>query len=349
MSSLAESPSGAIVVPCSDLSEALAFYCEQLGFRVERISPADDPERAVVVGMGIRLLIERNHEGPAPTLCLEGQPGPPIDGPDGVRILRLARPEMVLPKLKSRLTICRAEDGPSVEGRAGMSYRDLIPDRGGGRFVASLIRVEDAGPVPDYVHFHDVRLQLIHCLRGWVRLVYEDQGPPFVVHPGDCVLQPPGIRHQVLESSAGLEVLEFCSPARHDTFGDLELGLPNTVGQKTGRLWRDQRFVHHQAKRSPWRSGEWPGWEVRDCGIGAATLELGSLRVHRFGDAQQPPIVLPSHSGEVRFLFVDRGALVASCPVPESLERGDAITVPPGLEITLSDIAEGTEIVEVQM
>jgi quercetin dioxygenase-like cupin family protein len=41
---------------------------------------------------------------------------------------------------------------------------------------------------------------MIYCHRGWVRVVYEDQGEPFVMHPGDCVLQPPGIRHRVLEA-----------------------------------------------------------------------------------------------------------------------------------------------------
>ena len=46
---------------------------------------------------------------------------------------------------------------------------------------------------------------MIYCMKGWVRLVYEDQGEPFLLEPGDCVLQPPEIRHRVLESPPGLD------------------------------------------------------------------------------------------------------------------------------------------------
>ena len=89
------------------------------------------------------------------------------------------------------------------EGRAGMLYRDLIPSRLGGRYIASHITIPDGGPVADWVHFHRIALQMIFVRRGWVRVVYEDQGEPFVMNAGDMVLQPPEIRHRVLESSPG--------------------------------------------------------------------------------------------------------------------------------------------------
>ena len=41
--------------------------------------------------------------------------------------------------------------------------------------MASHIRIEKGGPVPDYVHFHRVRFQCIFCYRGRVRVVYEGQ------------------------------------------------------------------------------------------------------------------------------------------------------------------------------
>ena len=44
--------------------------------------------------------------------------------------------------------------------------------------VASHIRVGTDGPVPDYVHFHRVQFQIIYCVRGWAKLVYEDAGAP---------------------------------------------------------------------------------------------------------------------------------------------------------------------------
>src|SRR5215468_913916 len=115
-------------------------------------------------------------------------------------------------------------------GRAGMQYRDLIPGRLGGRFIASHIRIPGGGPVPDYVHFHKIRFQMIYCRKGWTRLVYEDQGEPFLLSAGDCVLQPPEIRHRVLEASPGLEVIEIGTPALHDTIADWALPLPNGRG-----------------------------------------------------------------------------------------------------------------------
>src|SRR5207237_1333899 len=126
-------------------------------------------------------------------------------------------------------------------GRAGMQYRDLIPGRLGGRVIASQIRIPDGGPVADYVHHHRVRFQMIYCRRGWVRVVYEDQGPPFAMREGDCVLQPPGIRHRVLEASRGLEVIEVSAPSDHETFRDHELELPS-ANERRERVFSGQRF-----------------------------------------------------------------------------------------------------------
>ena len=110
-----------------------------------------------------------------------------------------------------------ADQAPWVIGRAGMEYRDLIPSRLGGSIIASHIRIPDGGPVPDMVHFHSVGFQLIYCYKGWVDLVYEDQGPPFRLHAGNCVIQPPEIRHRVLFASENIEVIEIGVPAEHVT------------------------------------------------------------------------------------------------------------------------------------
>ena len=88
-----------------------------------------------------------------------------------------------------------------------MHYRDLVPSRLGGAMIASHIRIPDGGPVPDMVHFHKVGFQLIFCIRGWVDVVYEDQGGPRRLAAGDCFIQPPRIRHRVLEASDGEEAL----------------------------------------------------------------------------------------------------------------------------------------------
>ena len=143
------------------------------------------------------------------------------------------------------------------------------PGRLGGRFIASHITIPAGGPVPDYVHYHDVRYQSIHCVRGWVRVVYEDQGPPFVLEAGDCVLQPPGIRHRVLESSPGLEVVEVGSPAAHPTSR-----RPRVAAADDGRA--SGANVRRAAVRPP------------PCvGGDAAAVASRRLRVHRHRDRRR--------------------------------------------------------------
>ena len=60
---------------------------------------------------------------------------------------------------------------------------------------------------------------------------------------GDCILQPPGIRHQVLESFDYLEVIEVTSPADHATFSDFNMELPNSTVAHT-RTFNGQQFTH---------------------------------------------------------------------------------------------------------
>lgn len=165
-------------------------------------------------------------------------------------------------------------------GRAGMRYRDLLPERHGGAFIASHFRILDGGPVPDYVHFHKFRFQTIFCRKGWVRVVYEGQGDPFVMYAGDCVLQPPENRHRVLESSAGAEVVELGTPAEHITMADHNLALP-TPELYPQRDFSSQRFVRHVAAEATWSPWRMDGFEMRDTGIAAATAGLAGVRVLR--------------------------------------------------------------------
>lgn len=197
---------------------------------------------------------------------------------------------------------------PKSTGRAGMEYRDLIPDRLDGHVIASHIRINDGGPVPDYVHYHKVDFQIIYCTAGSVRVVYEDQGPPFLIQPGDCILQAPGIRHRVLESSSGAEVIEVSSPAEHETWVDHELLLPSdTVA--TERTYGGQRFVRHIANEATWlRPGD--GLECRETGILEASGGIGDVRVYRTSQ----DLTVTFDTTATSLLFVLKGtASHASC------------------------------------
>jgi quercetin dioxygenase-like cupin family protein len=239
-----------------------------------------------------------------------------------------------------------------------MRYRDLLPDRLGGRFIASHIAIPDGGPVPDYVHHHRIRFQLIFCHRGWVRVVYEDQGPPFVLHPGDCVLQPPGIRHRVLEASPGLHVVELSCPAEHVTLLDHELTLP-TPDVRRERDFGGQRFVRHEAAGAAWQPAWLPGFEARETGITAATDGLAGVRVLRPApSATSRPPAAAIHDGELMFFFVLRGRLSLRLAPSEDgtgttadrvLEEADAVSIPAGLASELVEPSHELELLEVSL
>ena len=310
-------PSAGQIISVPDLNDALDFFTARLGFRVDMIFPADTPHTAVISGQGLTLRLESEAEKTTPI-------------------------EVVPDSQKFIISRINKSDSWST-GRAGMQYRDLIPGRLGGQFIASHIRIPDGGATPDYVHYHKVRFQMIYCKTGWVRVVYEDQGPPFILEAGDCVLQPPEIRHRVLESSAGLEVIEISSPAIHETWADHELILP-TSQYLPERIFSGQKFVRHQAKYAIWKPANIDELEVRDTGIGDATNGLASVRVLRTTKSISTNI--DKHSGEFLFWLVLQGELRVDRN--QQLKTGDSYVIPAGIDFRLQADA-GIELLEVSL
>ena len=345
--------SAELVLPAAELDETLAFFTGQLGFRVVSVFPADDPQAIVLDGYGLRLQLNRMVKGDPGVLrllCL--QPARVADGkrsllaPNGTRIDIIdADPPLVLPALRSSLVVTRS-GASSVwhAGRAGLFYRDLLPDRLGGRYIASHIRITEAGPVADYVHFHKVQFQMIFCRKGWVRVVYEDQGEPFVMQAGDCVLQPPRIRHRVLESSAAMEVVEVSCPALHETFADPALDLPNARFQPQ-RVFGGQRFVRHVAQGAPLADWRAPGFTSRDLGIGAATSQLASAQVvHGVGST---PVM--RHDGDFLFFFVLAGSTTLRAGAEQELAADDCCSIPAGMDYQFASCSPELELLEVSL
>ncbi len=122
-----------------------------------------------------------------------------------------------------------------------MEYRDLIPDRNGREGYRVAYSPSKGREVADYVHYHKVDFQMIYCLNGRIQVVYEDQGPPFWLEPGDCVVQPPEIRHRVLFAEGQAEVIEITMPAEHETWVEHDITLP-TDELKPDRDFGGQRF-----------------------------------------------------------------------------------------------------------
>jgi quercetin dioxygenase-like cupin family protein len=346
-----------VCLPSTDLSLDLAFFTGTLGFRLDTIYPADDPAVATLFGYGLRIRLERRpvvEPGVLRLLCHD--PARFADGrreltaPNLTRILIVdAAQPMEMPPTVHAFVVRRLQDNtPWVIGRAGMRYRDLIPGRLGGRIIASHIRILDAGPVPDVVHYHTVGFQLIFCYSGWVRLVYEDQGPAFVLHAGDCVIQPPRIRHRVLESSENLQVIEIGVPAEHVTTIDHELELP-TSKVLPDRRFEGQTFCRSEAACAVWRPGRLPGFDARETGIAAATGGVASVQILRASASTRSEVT--RHTSDILFTFVLSGSVTlhGEGQEPHALTAGDAYVIPPNLRTSLSDGSADLQLLEVSL
>ena len=299
---------------CTDFNAELDRLCGE-GARLDIIWPADDPHTAILVHQGV-------------TIRLTSRPG-------------AQPPSEFLPPFKPQFLIARA-GAAGGEGRAGMHYRDLIPGRLGGRYIASHIGIAEGGPVADWVHYHRIAFQLICVRRGWVRVVYEDQGDPFVMTEGDMVLQPPGIRHRVLESSAGLEVIEITCPAEHETFADHDMALPNG-GADPARAWKGQHFLRHVAAAAPWTA--WNGAEAQETGMPAATGGLAEARIIRPGGSRA--IAVPPHDGELVFGFVLTGSARLDRGEAHPLGPADSFVIPPAEAWRLTEMSADFRLLHV--
>ncbi len=345
-----------IRLPTKDLREDLQFFTDTLGMRLDTIYPADNPRVAVFSGHGLRLRLEAGApESPGTVLIRTEDPETfaggkrELSAPNGTRIIiDELNPPLVLPQTLHSFVVRRlADQAPWIVGRAGMEYRDLIPDRLGGSIIASHIRIPDGGPVPDMVHYHTVGFQLIFCIGGWVDVVYEDQGPPIRLHAGNCFIQPPEIRHRVLCASDNVEVIEIGVPAEHVTTIDHDMALP-TPHIRPDREWSGQKFVHHEADRAVWAAHRLPGYVSRDTTISENTGGVADVRVLKRGDSDPQ---WRRHDADILFTFVMSGALTLEGDGrdPYRLEPGDAFVIPPDMRTRLSDPTDGVELLEVAL
>jgi quercetin dioxygenase-like cupin family protein len=351
--------SAEVVLGTASLAADLAFFTERLGFALVSIFPADDPREAVIRGHGARLRLQQRAaaaDGAALRLLVSeaGAAVRRVRSPGGIAV-ELAGPEPArrAPAATAELVISRLTGDVSwVVGRAGMLYRDLIPGRLGGAIIASHIKIPRGGPVPDLVHYHAVRFQLIFCVYGWVRLVYEDQGPPFVLRAGDCVTQPPQIRHRVLEASDNLQVVEVGLPAEHLTLADHELALPTTQLAPL-REFAGQRFCRSAADAAVWTAAEQPGFVARDTGVAAASGGVASVRVLRAAaeatSVAAAELVWRQHDAEAHFTFVLAGSVTLHVAgrEPQPLATGDSFVVPPRTSWALAQPSPALELLEV--
>jgi quercetin dioxygenase-like cupin family protein len=315
-----------VIIPCDDLSDAIDFYTRRLRFKLDVIMPADSPTSAILHHKTNKNALIRLDERPK--------------APSSQSVSKSKTRSKYSP-----VTCHAGQDDRWMVGRAGMEYRDLIPGRMDGKVIASHIRLTADGAVADYVHYHKVGFQMIYCLRGRIKVVYQDQGPPFWLEAGDCVLQPPEIRHRVLESRGSAEVIEIGMPAEHETWVEHDIKLP-TSELKPERVFGGQRFVRHIASGSDWIATKIDGVEVRDTGITQATGGMASVQVLRTNaDVAMSTVVQPERP---TFFYVISGDVEITTHDGEvfRLEQTNACIIPPN-QVRNCKYAANTEVLEV--
>jgi hypothetical protein len=125
------------------------------------------------------------------------------------------------PRPKQRIAIShhREEDFKADGLRTYAQYRDLgIAAASHGLAQAHVIRlIGPCNPAEvSKIDFHDVELQMVYVLKGWIITYMEGQGET-LMKEGSAWTQPPRIKHLVMDYSDDVELLEVILPAEFKT------------------------------------------------------------------------------------------------------------------------------------
>jgi mannose-6-phosphate isomerase-like protein (cupin superfamily) len=134
------------------------------------------------------------------------------------RGLPAARPR-ARPKQRIAISHYRDEDFKADGLRAYAHYRDLgIAEASHGLAQAHVIRlIGPCNPAEvSKLHFHDVEFQMVYVLKGWVKTYMEGQGET-LMKEGSAWIQPPRIKHLIMDYSDDVELLEVILPAEFKT------------------------------------------------------------------------------------------------------------------------------------
>jgi len=124
------------------------------------------------------------------------------------------------PRAKQRFTVSHHDEAGFDAGlRRYAKYRDLgISAATDGLVQAHVVQfVPPCRPEEvSKLHYHDVDFQMVYVLKGSIKTELEGQGA-ITMREGSCWIQPPRIRHKVLDYSDDCQVLEIVLPADFKT------------------------------------------------------------------------------------------------------------------------------------
>ena len=66
-------------------------------------------------------------------------------------------------------------------------------------------------------HWHDMDVHAVFVIRGHITFRFRDIPGEHVVRAGECISQPAGVPHNVVDRSSDLELLELTLPQRFST------------------------------------------------------------------------------------------------------------------------------------
>jgi hypothetical protein len=123
------------------------------------------------------------------------------------------------PKQRIAISHHREEDFKPDGLRTYAKYRDLgFAAATQGLAHAQVIRL--IGPCDpaevSKLHFHDLEFQMVYVLKGWVKTYMEGQGET-LMQQGSAWIQPPRIKHLIMDYSDDVELLEVVLPAEFKT------------------------------------------------------------------------------------------------------------------------------------
>ena len=123
------------------------------------------------------------------------------------------------PKQRIAISHHREEDFKTDGLRTYAKYRDLgFAAATQGLAHAQVIRlIGPCNPAEvSKLHFHDLEFQMVYVLKGWVKTYMEGQGET-LMQQGSAWIQPPRIKHLIMDYSDDVELLEVVLPAEFKT------------------------------------------------------------------------------------------------------------------------------------
>ncbi len=119
---------------------------------------------------------------------------------------------------RQKVAHARINEPVLVKGRREFfEYRDLgVAEASGGAMRAQVMMSSQGMSRPTGWHYHECDGQFVYVLKGWVDLEFEDRRT-IRIEQGDSLFIPGFLRHNEIQTSDALEILEVSVPGQMGT------------------------------------------------------------------------------------------------------------------------------------